>query len=55
MVKELLVILIASSLVNNDVLVQILGLCPVLGVGDQDHQQVFKHFLYPSCVYLIFL
>lgn len=33
MVKELLVILIASSLVNNVVLSQFLGLCPFLGVS----------------------
>ncbi len=33
MIKELLVILIASSLVNNVVLSQILGLCPFLGVS----------------------
>ena len=33
MVKELLVILIASSLVNNVVLSQFLGLCPCLGVS----------------------
>ncbi len=32
-VKELLVILIASSLVNNVVLSQFLGLCPFLGVS----------------------
>lgn len=33
MVKDLLVILIASSLVNNVVLSQFLGLCPFLGVS----------------------
>ena len=33
MVKDLLVILIASSLVNNVVLRQFLGLCPFLGVS----------------------
>lgn len=33
MLKELLVILIASSLVNNVVLSQFLGLCPFLGVS----------------------
>ena len=33
MIKELLVILIASSLVNNVVLSQFLGLCPFLGVS----------------------
>ena len=33
MMKELLVILIASSLVNNVVLSQFLGLCPFLGVS----------------------
>ncbi len=33
MVKELLVILISSSLVNNVVLSQFLGLCPFLGVS----------------------
>lgn len=33
MVKELLVILVASSLVNNVVLSQFLGLCPFLGVS----------------------
>ena len=33
MVKDLLVILIASSLVNNEVLSQFLGLCPFLGVS----------------------
>ena len=33
MVKELLVVLIASSLVNNVVLSQFLGLCPFLGVS----------------------
>ena len=33
MVKDLLVILIASSLVNNVVLSQFLGLCPLLGVS----------------------
>ncbi|MCM1145211.1 MAG: electron transport complex subunit RsxA [Blautia sp.] len=33
MVKELLIILIASSLVNNVVLSQFLGLCPFLGVS----------------------
>ena len=33
MVKELLVILIASSLVNNVVLSQFLGFCPFLGVS----------------------
>ena len=35
MVKDLLVILIASSLVNNVVLSQFLGLCPFLGVSKQ--------------------
>lgn len=33
MIKDLLVILIASSLVNNVVLSQFLGLCPFLGVS----------------------
>ena len=33
MIKELLVILIASSLVNNVVLSQFLGLCPFLGLS----------------------
>ena len=33
MIKELLVILVASSLVNNVVLSQFLGLCPFLGVS----------------------
>ncbi len=33
MVKELLIILISSSLVNNVVLSQFLGLCPFLGVS----------------------
>lgn len=33
MIKELLVILISSSLVNNVVLSQFLGLCPFLGVS----------------------
>lgn len=33
MVKDLLIILIASSLVNNVVLSQFLGLCPFLGVS----------------------
>ena len=33
MIKELLMILIASSLVNNVVLSQFLGLCPFLGVS----------------------
>lgn len=33
MIKELLIILIASSLVNNVVLSQFLGLCPFLGVS----------------------
>ena len=33
MVKELLLILIGSSLVNNVVLIQFLGLCPFLGVS----------------------
>lgn len=33
MMKELLVILIASSLVNNVILSQFLGLCPFLGVS----------------------
>ena len=33
MIKELLVILIASSLVNNVVVSQFLGLCPFLGVS----------------------
>lgn len=33
MIKELLVIMIASSLVNNVVLSQFLGLCPFLGVS----------------------
>ena len=33
MVKDLLVILVASSLVNNVVLSQFLGLCPFLGVS----------------------
>ncbi len=33
MVKELLVILISSSLINNVVLSQFLGLCPFLGVS----------------------
>ena len=35
MMKELLVILIASSLVNNVVLSQFFGLCPFLGVSKQ--------------------
>ena len=35
MIKELLVILIASSLVNNVVLSQFLGLCPFLGVSKE--------------------
>ena len=33
MVKELLIILISSSLVSNVVLSQFLGLCPFLGVS----------------------
>lgn len=33
MIKELLIIMIASSLVNNVVLSQFLGLCPFLGVS----------------------
>ena len=33
MVTELLIILISSSLVNNVVLSQFLGLCPFLGVS----------------------
>ena len=33
MIKELLIILISSSLVNNVVLSQFLGLCPFLGVS----------------------
>lgn len=33
MIKELLVILVASSLVNNVILSQFLGLCPFLGVS----------------------
>ena len=35
MIKDLLVILIASSLVNNVVLSQFLGLCPFLGVSNK--------------------
>lgn len=33
MIKDLLIILISSSLVNNVVLSQFLGLCPFLGVS----------------------
>ena len=33
MVKDLLIILISSSLVSNVVLSQFLGLCPFLGVS----------------------
>ena len=37
MIKELLVILISSSLVNNVVLSQFLGLCPFLGVSKKNN------------------
>ncbi|MCI8986278.1 MAG: electron transport complex subunit RsxA [Lachnospiraceae bacterium] len=40
MVKELLVILIASSLVNNVVLSQFLGLCPFLGVSKKTNTAI---------------
>ena len=33
MIKDLLIILVSSSLVNNVVLSQFLGLCPFLGVS----------------------
>ena len=40
MIKELLVILIASSLVNNVVLSQFLGLCPFLGVSKKTETEI---------------
>ena len=45
MIKELLVILIASSLVNNVVLSQFLGLCPFLGVSKKTETATAFHSL----------
>ena len=48
MVKDLLVILIASSLVNNVVLSQFLGLCPFLGVSKKTNTAaIYKYLLVP--------
>ena len=38
--KELLLVLVGSALVNNVVLSQFLGLCPFLGVSKQDRKSV---------------
>lgn len=40
MIKELLIILISSSLINNVVLSQFLGLCPFLGVSKKTNTAV---------------
>ena len=40
MVKDLLIILISSSLVSNVVLSQFLGLCPFLGVSKKTETEI---------------
>ena len=43
MIKELLIILVSSSLISNVVLSQFLGLCPFLGVSKKTNTGRSRH------------